>query len=186
MISSSSWRGGELGVGERADDGRRQAGLDELDRREVDRDPDILGPFRRFEAGGAQHPFADREDQAGFLGERHEQAGRDHAAGRMVPADQRLEAGQLLGLGVDHRLILELELAARDRLPEVGLEDLPVLRLGVHFGGEEAIGAAARRLGRIESEVGVADQRVGAVAARAARCAMPTEAPIEMLWPSII
>ena len=47
-------------------DGRGQARIDELDRREVDRDPDMLGPFRRLEAGGAQHPFADLRGSGRF------------------------------------------------------------------------------------------------------------------------
>src|SRR5207244_13611065 len=118
-------------------DGCREAWLDELDRREIDRDANMLGPFGRLEAGGPEHPLADREDQAGLLGERNEQSGRDNAAGRMVPADQRLEARKLLRRGADHGLILELQLAAGDRLAQVRLEGLPVLRLGMHFGREE-------------------------------------------------
>ena len=39
-----------------------------------------------------QHPFADRHDHAGFLGDRDELHRRDHAAFRMLPADQRLVA----------------------------------------------------------------------------------------------
>ena len=59
-----------------------------------------------------QHPFADRHDQADFLGERDELVGRDQPALGMVPAQQRLEAGDLAGLQVDERLVVELELAA--------------------------------------------------------------------------
>src|SRR5262249_50088572 len=39
-----------------------------------------------------QHPLAERNDQAGLLGEGNELAGRDHAALRMGPAHQRLQA----------------------------------------------------------------------------------------------
>ena len=41
--------------------------------------------------------------------------GRDHAAGRVVPADQRLEADQALVGGVDQRLVEQVELLERDR-----------------------------------------------------------------------
>jgi hypothetical protein len=49
-------------------------------------------------AGGAQHPFAERQDEAGLLGQRNEVERRDHAALGVVPAQQRLEAGDLAGL----------------------------------------------------------------------------------------
>ena len=113
--------------------------------------------------------------------------GRDHAAGRMVPADQRLEARQLLGLGVDHRLVVR---AGARRAPIAFLRSFSSICRScasrVHLGREEAEGAAAGRLGRIEREVGVADQGVGAGSRRGGAMAMPTEAPIEILWPSII
>jgi len=43
----------------------------------------------------AQHPFADRSDQPGVLGQRHELHRRDIAMLWMVPAQQRLETLQL-------------------------------------------------------------------------------------------
>ena len=43
-------------------------------------------------AGLAQHPVADRVDQPGFFGDRDEDAGRDQAVRRMMPAQQRLDA----------------------------------------------------------------------------------------------
>ena len=39
----------------------------ELERRQVDRDADLVGPLRRFLERGPQHPFADLADQAGSL-----------------------------------------------------------------------------------------------------------------------
>jgi hypothetical protein len=40
----------------------------------------------------AQHPVADRDDQAGSLRQGHEDVGRDHAALGVLPAKQRLGA----------------------------------------------------------------------------------------------
>ena len=56
------------GDAERFLDVADQVAMDELDRRDVDRDRHVLGPGRGHEAGFAEHPFADRADQAGFLG----------------------------------------------------------------------------------------------------------------------
>src|SRR3954447_11335059 len=47
-------------------------------------------PALHLGAGGAQHPPADREDEAGLLGERDELAGRDGAEVRVAPAQQGL------------------------------------------------------------------------------------------------
>ena len=46
-------------------------------------------------------PLAERHDQPALLGERDELHRRDEAAARVLPADQRLDAGQAAGLEVD-------------------------------------------------------------------------------------
>ena len=56
---------------------------------------------------------------ADFLGHRDEDVGRHQPALRVVPANQRLEADQLLVLGVDQRLEHEVELLA-PRAPREG------------------------------------------------------------------
>ena len=56
------------------------------------------GQCRGVEAGPAQHQVAERDDQAGFLGDRNELGRRDHAALGMRPAHQRLEAGDAAAL----------------------------------------------------------------------------------------
>ena len=83
---------------QRPHDDLEQALADQLDGGEVDRHLDVLRPGRRVGAGAVDHPFADRDDQAELLGERDEIARRDQPAHRMLPADQRLEAGDLAGL----------------------------------------------------------------------------------------
>ena len=86
-------------------------------------------------------------------------AGRDHAAGRVMPAHQRLEADDLAadpGL----RLIVEHELAVRNGRAQLLLERAPLAQALVHVGLEEADRAAPFRLGAIERGIGVADERV--------------------------
>src|SRR5436190_22637206 len=101
-------------------------------------------------AGGAQYPFADRQNKAGLLGQRNKVERRDHAALGVVPAQQRLEAGHLAGLQVKDRLVVELELAVGDGLAQVDLERAAQLQPLVHLALEEAVGAAAVALGEVE------------------------------------
>ena len=104
------------------------------------------------------------DDQPAFLGERDEGAGRDHAALRMLPAHQRLEADDL-AVDARLRLVVQGQFAALDRRSQFLLQHAPLAQPLVHVGFEEAERAAALRLGAIERGVGVADQRggVGAV-----------------------
>ncbi len=122
---------------------------------------DRLRPFGGMRAGGAQHPFAERQDQSGFLRQRDEISRRDHAALRVVPAHQRLEAGNLAGLQIKDRLVVNLELAVGDGLAQVELERAARLQTLVHLALEEAMGAAAVALGEVERHVGVLQEQVG-------------------------
>lgn len=60
----------------------------ELNRREIDRDADVVGPVERVEASLLQRPFAHHLNGAGLLGEGDELGGRDHAVFGMAPAHQ--------------------------------------------------------------------------------------------------
>ena len=66
------------GRGERADDERHKILVGHLDRRQVDGNLDVVRPVRGVETGLAQHPFAQRHDQADFLGNGNEVGRRDH------------------------------------------------------------------------------------------------------------
>src|SRR3546814_10303902 len=59
-----------------------------LFRSDIDRDAQLARPARGLFARPAQHPFADRPDQIGFLGDRHEDGRRDGAAFGMVPRSE--------------------------------------------------------------------------------------------------
>ena len=86
----------------------------------------------------------------------------------MAPADEGLDAADLVGPEIDDGLVVQLELAGRKRLAQVVLHGAPHLHLRVHLRPEEAVGAAPVALGAVERQVGVADQLVGARAVRRA------------------
>ena len=73
-------------------DHRHNARIVELQRRQVNRDANVVGPLRCLCKRGGEHPFADLADQAGFFGKGHELRRRDRAACRMLPTLQRFEA----------------------------------------------------------------------------------------------
>jgi hypothetical protein len=77
----------------------------ELDRRQVDRDRDALGPIGGFGAGRAEDPFANLVDKADFLGERDEFDRADRPLLGMFPADQGFKARNRLARGVDARRV---------------------------------------------------------------------------------
>ena len=154
-------RGCKAGSRERADDHLHQAGTAKLDRRNIDGDVKIVRPLRGGGAGLPDHPLAHRDDEADLFGQRNEVGRRDHPLARMIPAYQGLEAADFLARQVDHRLVVQLEFACRQRLAQVLLHDAAGLHLQVHHGFEEAERAAAVALGAVEREVGVAQQFVG-------------------------
>ena len=111
-------------------------------------------------AGFAQHPFADGVDEPAFLGERDEVLGHDHAALRMPPADQRFGAVEVVGRGIDLRLVVQLELLLRQRVVQIALELDALARVRVHAGLEALHVVAAALLGAVHRRIGVRDQAV--------------------------
>ena len=135
-----------------------------LHRRDVDRDGQWRGPGCGGGAGGAQHPFADLQDQAAFLGDRNEDGGRDVAAIRVLPAQQGFKAADLAGLDVDLRLVDEPQLMTRNGVAKVVLQQPPVAYRGAHGALVEAVDPTAVLLGAVERGVGVRHQLLGRVA----------------------
>ena len=80
----------------------------------------------------------------------------------MLPADQRLEARDLAGAEADHRLVVEGELVAVERVAQLAFDLEPAHRAGPHLGVEEDAAGAAAFLGPVHRRVGVADQQLGA------------------------
>ena len=86
----------------------------------------------------------------------------------MLPTHERLEPGDLLAGGADDRLVMDRQFAALDRLAEVVFKQLALGRLAVHRRLVKAVFAATGCLRGIKRKVGVANERVGAGAARIA------------------
>ena len=152
--------GGDLVAGEGLADEIGERGEADLLGADVERDRDRFGPGRGGAARFLDHPLADGRHQAHVFGDRDEGIGGHEAAGRVVPADERLEADQHLALGADQRLIDQVELARGDGGAQVGLEADAILLLRLQRGGEIAGAAAARILGLVEREVGLEDEVV--------------------------
>ena len=93
----------------------------------------------------AQHIAAELDDHPSLLGERDEVLGAEPPAGRMVPAQQRLEAGKLVGGEPGDRLIEHGDLLPLERLAEIAFQRKPTLVLAAHGRIEDldAVGAAA-------------------------------------------
>ena len=98
----------------------------ELERRQVDADrpSDSTGPAGgatpRPAGGRLQDGPAEREDRAVLLGQADEVGRVDDAAGRVAPADERLDADDPAGGQLDDRLVGDGEVAAADAPAEVG------------------------------------------------------------------
>src|SRR5216684_1308861 len=147
-------------------DQRDQAVLLELLGAEVDADlqgghVEPLLPAPHLPARLAQHPPADGQDEPRLLRQRDELGRREQPATGMLPAHQRLRAGDLAGRQRHHRLVVETELAALQRAAQVGLELEQLHRAVVHGGVELYAASAALRLGAIEGGVCVAQEILG-------------------------
>ena len=96
----------------------RQVGVQQAARGQVHRDRDgVPGvqPAAQLRQGQAEDPFGQPQDDAGALGHRDELTGRDEPLGRVLPAQQRLDALDplavqgVLGLVVEEELVGALE-----------------------------------------------------------------------------
>ena len=83
-------------------------------------------PVPQLVARGLEDPPPDRQDEPGLLGQRDERERRHEAARRVLPAQQRLHAQHGARVEVDQRLVVEPQLGALDRPPQVVLERRPV------------------------------------------------------------
>ena len=110
--------------------------------------------------GGAQHPVADLDDEAGLLRHREEFAGAAEAAIGHAPANQRFDQRHVERLGVDQRLIEQLELVVLDGAPQA-LLDRELRRGGdQQLGREQRELAASERLGAEQRRIRGPQQRL--------------------------
>ena len=130
----------------------------ELDRRKVDGDLQRLGhdAASRQASRSIHSPISTMMPFCSASG--MNAPGEHEAVLRMLPADQRLEAEDL-AVDLRLRLVVEDELAARDRRAQIVLQRVALPELPVHLGLEEADHVPPVGLGAIERGVGIGEQR---------------------------
>lgn len=94
-----------------------------------------------------KHLAADRVDQPADLGDRNEHVRRDIAMDGMRPARQRLDGDDLARLGIDDRLIADVDLFVLDRALEILLEPLAPFMAFVERGVVDPRAVPARTAG---------------------------------------
>jgi len=119
-----------------------------------------FGQDAAFTARGAQNPFTHRDDQPVLFHEWNEDSGCDHAAARMVPADQRFETHDL-AVDPGQRLIIEPQLVVGERGLQVVLQLAAVAQLRGHVGLEESDRIAPFGLGAVECHIRVGEEGRG-------------------------
>ena len=141
----------------------------QLPRRHVDAGEDRIAlahralPDAELARGALQHEHAEIDDQADLLGDGDE-FGRRHAAHLgMIPARQRLEAGDRAVLQPHDRLIEDRDLVALERAAQFGFERQAVGLARAHRRLEHLDAVAADALGVIHRKLGVLEHLLGAV-----------------------
>ncbi len=140
---------GEAGFGQYGCDHGWQARITQLQRRDVARQRDVIGPSRGSLASLAHEADRHGADQASVLGDRDELHRRHQPAGRMRPARQHLEADESTRFDVHQRLE-----ERHDGMVENGLTQLTLKEgqcANAHVGAlfEEAETASALGLGAV-------------------------------------
>ena len=86
----------------------------------------------RQETDHVQDEAAQGHDQAVLLRHADELVRRHQTARRVSPADQRLEPGQGLAVGLDQRLVENLELLLGQRDPQIRFHFAALADIGIH------------------------------------------------------
>ena len=150
----------ELGRGKRIENRLFDPAVAELDRGQIDGDADVARPGGASQARSPQHAGAEFLHEAQFLDDRNELAGRHPPAHRMVPARQRLEAGDFAGDHGNDGLVVDLDRVVRHRRAQIELDETTDLNLGVHRPLEGAPVAPPVAFGGVERHVGVRKDRL--------------------------
>ena len=131
--------------------------------REVDGDVQVEPvdpPLGELRERGLEHVQGQRPHQRGVLGVREERARAAQAVHGVLPAHERLDAGDAAGREVDLRLVVQDQLVALERAAQLGDQRQPLARVAV---ARRVVGleAGARLLGLVHRDVGALQQRVG-------------------------
>jgi hypothetical protein len=154
------------GVGQQLVQPRQQFAPVALARRQVHRHPQaahaVALPFAHQLDRARQHPVAQRQDQAGLLGDRDHPPGRDRAELGIGPAQQRFGADHAPAGERDLGLQVQVEALFVERDPDPVLHHQALVGGGVHGRRIELEVAAPLALGHVHRGVGVAHQHGGA------------------------
>ncbi len=146
----------------------RQIGALQLNRRDVDRDrhrrAPALAPANQILHDTLQDEVAYRHDETRFLGHGDKALGGHEAMCRVLPPQQRLHSEHVVGLDIDDRLIVNVELVVLHGHAQARLDRHPLLQLAVHRGVEELIVVTPAVLGLIHGRVRVPEQLAHVVA----------------------
>ena len=158
---------------QRLGDVLEQVFIGELARRQVDRHAQgrqaLPLPGDVLHTGGVQHPFPDRHDEPGFLGERDELDGRHNTEIGMLPAHQRLDARDPLRIEVELRLIMQEELAALQAAAQGRLKRQPLERVDIDLLRVELVIVFAVLFRAVHRDIGVLHQGLFVVPLRRIR-----------------
>ena len=141
----------------------------QLARRDVDADEQRIAlaqgalPGAELPGGALEHEQAKLDDQPGLFGDGDEFGGRHPAQFRMVPARQRLEAGDGAVVEPHDRLVEDGDLVALDRAAQIGFDRQPVGLARAHRRLEHFDAVAAAALGVIHRELGVLEHLFAAL-----------------------
>src|SRR5688500_16637150 len=111
----------------------------------------------------AQHPFANRHDQARIFSKRNELRWRNQSELRMLPTNECFDTGDGQRIDRDPWLVMNEELFILNCAPQICFESQPSRGQLVHVGGEELIVCAARSLGFVERRARVFQKSVTVV-----------------------
>ena len=117
--------------------------------------------MRELARGALEHEQAEIDDQADFLGGGDEFGRRQAAELGMIPARQRLEAGNGAILQPHDRLVQHLDLLALDGAAQFRFHGQPVGLARAHGRLEDFDAVAADPLGVIHRELGVLEHLLG-------------------------
>jgi hypothetical protein len=133
----------------------------QIDRHRQRRVADLLLPVGQILGGALHGEQAELDDQAAALGNGMKSPGGIMPRRGMVPAEQRLEAGDAAVLQPHDRLVGEREFLALDGAAQVRFELQAVGADGAEGRAERLDAVAAETLGLVHRQFGVLDHVLG-------------------------
>src|ERR1700681_3895481 len=127
----------------------------ELGRREIYSNADMIRPRRRRGASFAEHPLADRHDEARFFRDRDELTGVEKPALGMLPTEQCFTGRDAIFADVDQWLVYQPKLVVEQRGPQPSLDAPALLKRSIKALLVEMICSATFAFGPIKCQVGV-------------------------------